>query len=64
MEKILPDADDVWNMSDPYLEITAVDNDGNSVTKTTSIINGNLNPVWDEHEWVVFEKSYLDTVHG
>lgn len=40
-------------MSDPYLEITAVDHDGNSMTKTTSIINGNLNPVWDE--WVVFE---------
>ena len=25
------------------------------VTKTTSIVSGNLNPVWDEHEWVVFE---------
>ena len=53
--KNLPDADDVWNVSDPYLKITAVDCDGNSVTKTTSIVSGNLNPVWDEHEWVVFE---------
>ena len=42
-------------MSDPYLEIIAVDHDGNSVTKTTSIVSGNFNPVWNEHEWVVFE---------
>lgn len=55
MEKNLPDTDDLWNDSDPYLEIIAVDRNGNSVTKTTRNINGNLNPVWNE--WVVFENS-------
>lgn len=53
--KNLPDTDDLWNNSDPYLEITAVDRNGNTVTKTTRNISGNLNPVWDE--WVVFENS-------
>jgi hypothetical protein len=51
----LPDTDGLWNNSDPYLEITAVDRNGNSVTKTTRNIGGNLNPVWDE--WVEFENS-------
>ena len=51
--KNLPDADGLWNKSDPYLEIIAFDRDGNSVRKTTNNIGGNLNPVWDE--WVVFE---------
>lgn len=53
--KNLPDTDGLWNKSDPYLQITAVDRNGNSVTKNTKNIGGNLNPVWDE--WVVFENS-------
>ena len=53
--KNLPDEDGLWNKSDPYLEITAVDRNGNSETKTTRNIGGNLNPVWDE--WVVFDNS-------
>ena len=53
--KNLPDTDGLWNLSDPYLEITAVDRNGNSETKTTRNIGGNLNPVWDE--WVVFDNN-------
>ena len=43
--------------SDLYLEITAVDHSGNSETKTTRNIGGNLNPMWPWDEWGVFENS-------
>ena len=49
----LPNKDFLWNKSDPYIEIAATDQTGHSVTKTTSIINGNQNPTWNE--WVEFD---------
>lgn len=49
----LPDSDGIWSDSDPYLEIVATDHYGTSERRTTSEIDGNLSPVWNE--WVVFE---------
>ena len=49
----LPNEDFLLDKSDPYIAIVATDQSGNSVTKTTSVINGNLNPTWNE--WIVFD---------
>lgn len=48
----LPDSDGWLNNSDPYMQVTAVDEDGNSVTKRTRYIQGNHNPVWNQ--WLQF----------
>ena len=41
-------SDGAWNLSDPYMEVIAVDNKRNRNRKVTRtiIIQGNLNPVW------------------
>ena len=63
----LPDKDGLWNDSDPYLEIIAIDRNGYHVRKATSNISGNLNPVWNEwvefetHEWAKFSITVYDS---
>nr|CCA61951.1 bone morphogenetic protein 1 [Suberites domuncula] len=44
----LPDEDGWWNNSDPYMEFIAIDQNGNSVRKTTSAKGGDQNPNWYE----------------
>lgn len=44
----LQDRDGLSNKSDPYMEVIAIDDGGNSVRKTSSTIQGNYNPLWFE----------------
>jgi len=44
----LPDEDGLWNDSDPYMEVIAVDANGNTVRKTSREIGGNRNPTWNQ----------------
>ena len=47
----LPDEDDLWNYSDPYVVVQIQDHHGNDfhwVTKKTTIKEGTANPVWKE----------------
>ncbi len=50
--KNLPDKDGIWNDSDPYVEIIAYDESGNSVRKITSVKKGTHNPTWNQ--WLYF----------
>ena len=44
----LPDEDPWLNDSDPYLQVTAYDENGNSLTKSTAYIAGDQSPDWNE----------------
>ena len=48
----LRDSDGWWNDSDPYMQVIAIDENGNSVTKSTSYLSGDSNPDWNE--WLNF----------
>ena len=48
----LPDEDGLWNNSDPYLEVIAIDANGNSLRRTTSTKVGDQSPDWNE--WLNF----------
>ena len=48
----LRDSDGLWNDSDPYMEIIAIDENGRSVTKSTSYLSGDPNPDWNQ--WLNF----------
>lgn len=50
----LQDKDPWWNESDPYMKVIAYDADGGSVTKSSSIKNGDQSPDWNQ--WLDFEK--------
>ena len=43
----LRDRDGWWNKSDPYMEVIAVDVNGNSLRRTTRYVQGNHNPNWN-----------------
>ena len=43
----LRDRDGWWNKSDPYMEVIAVDVNGNSLRRTTRHVQGNHNPNWN-----------------
>ena len=44
----LPDEDGLWNDSDPYMEVIAVDASGNTLRRTSKDISGNHNPNWNQ----------------
>ena len=44
----LEDRDGLLNLSDPYMRVGAVDDNGLLTIRTTSIIKGNLHPTWFE----------------
>ena len=48
----LRDSDEWLNNSDPYMEIIAYDENGNSVTKSTRELLGDTNPDWNQ--WLNF----------
>ena len=48
----LQDKDGWWNNSDPYLEVIAIDANGNSLRKRTSTKSGDQSPDWNE--WLNF----------
>ena len=48
----LPDTDGFWNLPDPYIEVTAVDVYGYTVTRTTQVHFGTQYPVFNE--WLFF----------
>ena len=51
----LPDRDPVRNLSDPYMEVIAFDEAGNSYRKRTREKSGDQNPDW--YEWLDFGAS-------
>ena len=57
----LPDEDGLWNESDPYLEVIAVDADGNSVRKITSVKGGDQDPDWNE--WLYYGRRARKRFH-
>ena len=44
----LPDEDGLWNDSDPYMEVIAVDASGNTLRRTSRDIGGNHDPNWNQ----------------
>jgi len=44
----LPDSDGWWNDSDPYMEVVAVDQFGQSVRMASRHVGGNHNPEWNQ----------------
>ena len=44
----LPDRDGWINLSDPYMQVVAIDVNGHRETRKTRHITGTLNPVWNE----------------
>jgi hypothetical protein len=51
----LPDEDGWWNLSDPYVVVTAYMYDGTSEKEVTETVHGNLNPVFNEE--LAFEEA-------
>ena len=66
----LKDTDGWWNLSDPYVEIIAVDYLGSNHRKTTNVIGGTLNPTWNKTlrfsltHWQFFRIKVWDSDNG
>ena len=62
--------DGLWDKSDPYMEVTAVDVNGNSLRRTTSYVPGNHHPYWNQflyfgyRAWTSFSVRVYDADSG
>jgi hypothetical protein len=66
----LPDEDGLWNDSDPYMEVIAVDASGRTLRRTSSYRPGDDSPVWNQwlnfgrRAWVRFHVRIYDSDPG
>ena len=54
----LPDTDGLWDTADPYARITAHSVYGFTVSADTRVIEGNLNPVWNQEVNLQYESKW------